>query len=519
MKMQKKSLADKINALITSKPVHFDSDEEPEETKAKVVEYHDDDDISDNEFRQSKIRRQNIDTLDKVDKRYAGKKISRKDMYSEDDEDDEEEDEEDEEDISKDMESKGSEEAMEKEEMDGTLEESSDESQDKGTDSQEGSEGAESEESEEDYDVDLNNPLYKKRDSTIKTMSETNARVEMEKGNCVRNQLRLWENLLEVRIKLQKCVVVSNQMPQYDTHKELRSDASFAKEIDETKNKLTLLLDNMLRLKELLLKQYPETNNLHTNSKKRKAGEDEDDKDGRVDDPMDEEISSDTEDEADNGEGSSANEETKPVEGPTPRKRLKNKNYEHVLREDNSSYTEYRDSVIKKWNEKTRITTMSKSAGQTTLKQVGFAMSDIGKLRSRTRLKRSEYGIVGKSLPLDDNDGRRRTQEYDPEIYDDDDFYHQLLRDLIAYKSADVTDPIQLSKQWIQLQNMRNKMKRRIDTHATKGRRVRYNVHDKLVNFMTPIAVYDTWTDSAKNELYNSLFGKIKSSAEEQANE
>lgn len=68
MKIQK-SLADKINALITSKPVHFDTDEEQEETKAKVVEYYNENDTSDDEFRQSKIRKQNIDTLDKVDKR------------------------------------------------------------------------------------------------------------------------------------------------------------------------------------------------------------------------------------------------------------------------------------------------------------------------------------------------------------------------------------------------------------------------------------------------------------------
>lgn len=67
-KTQKEILADKINALVTSKPVHFDSDEEPEETKAKVV-YYNENDASDDEFRQSKIRRQNIDTLDKVDKR------------------------------------------------------------------------------------------------------------------------------------------------------------------------------------------------------------------------------------------------------------------------------------------------------------------------------------------------------------------------------------------------------------------------------------------------------------------
>lgn len=69
LKTQKKSLTDKINSLITSKPVHFDLDEEVDETKAKVVQYYDESVSSDDEFRQSKIRRQNVDTLDKVDER------------------------------------------------------------------------------------------------------------------------------------------------------------------------------------------------------------------------------------------------------------------------------------------------------------------------------------------------------------------------------------------------------------------------------------------------------------------
>lgn len=66
--MARRSLADKINALITTKP-DFGSDEEPDETKAKVVERHDESEASDDEFRESKIRRQNIDTLDQVDRR------------------------------------------------------------------------------------------------------------------------------------------------------------------------------------------------------------------------------------------------------------------------------------------------------------------------------------------------------------------------------------------------------------------------------------------------------------------
>lgn len=65
--MAEKNLTSEINALFTEKS-DYNSDEEPEETKAKVVEYYDEDDTPE-EFRQSKFRTQNVDTLDKVDER------------------------------------------------------------------------------------------------------------------------------------------------------------------------------------------------------------------------------------------------------------------------------------------------------------------------------------------------------------------------------------------------------------------------------------------------------------------
>lgn len=35
---------------------------------------------------------------------------------------------------------------------------------------------------------------------------------------------------------------------------------------------------------------------------------------------------------------------------------------------------------------------------------------------------------------------------YDPEIFDDSDFYHQQLRELIERKTSDINDPIALSR-------------------------------------------------------------------------
>jgi len=65
--MARKNLADELNILIMSKP-DFDLDEE-EGIKAKIVEPYNENDDSDDKLQISKIRKQNIDTLDKVDKR------------------------------------------------------------------------------------------------------------------------------------------------------------------------------------------------------------------------------------------------------------------------------------------------------------------------------------------------------------------------------------------------------------------------------------------------------------------
>lgn len=50
-------------------------------------------------------------------------------------------------------------------------------------------------------------------------------------------------------------------------------------------------------------------------------------------------------------------------------------------------------------------------------------------------------------------------------------------------------------------------MKRKVDTRSTKGRKLRYTVHTKLVNFMAPND-QSMWSEEAKQDLRSSLFGK-----------
>jgi hypothetical protein len=61
-------------------------------------------------------------------------------------------------------------------------------------------------------------------------------------------------------------------------------------------------------------------------------------------------------------------------------------------------------------------------------------------------------------------------------------------------------------RQWLEIQKLRSKAKRKVDSKASKGRRLRYQVHPKLVSFMAPYPEA-SWNDIAKNELFASLFG------------
>lgn len=78
----------------------------------------------------------------------------------------------------------------------------------------------------------------------------------------------------------------------------------------------------------------------------------------------------------------------------------------------------------------------------------------------RTRVYRGKGERTGSSLSS-------QPGEKDPEVFDDTDFYQQLLRDVIDARSG-AGD----GQDWIQAQKERKK-KKVVDTKASKGRKIR----------------------------------------------
>ncbi|XP_074524078.1 protein AATF [Halichoeres trimaculatus] len=546
------SFSQELENLLNPLPKFADpEDDEDEATKAKVIETfnEDDEDDEDGEGVSRSSLRKNITTLlSDTDRRYAGKTVSRQQLMmdmegsSDNEEDDDDEDGEGDED--------GDENSMDDEDGD---ENDLDDDEDLDSDSQldvnkadvtfpqgvdfhkltegmddlgvsedddgdsgdetEGSDGNEGsdDDDDDDYDDIEEDGENDENEGAVQTFSQDKIDEEMEKGKAVKNQLALWDQLLEGRIKIQKALVTTNQLPQPDTLLEFKRSggAELAGELKNTNKALKALQRSLVELHDQLL---------YRNSDTRSIALGETDPQGDYDD---EEINSD--------------EEESVQESGAPKRKLDMAEYPDLMAKRFAAFQPYCNATLQKWHDKTRLTMGKSSKGfgafdRNILTQVDQVLMDKERLVRRTQTRRSEYRILGKreaSAPSTEivfTEGEEAEQQLkanthlkdlDEDIFDDDDFYHQLLRELIERKTSasDPNDQVAMGRQWLAIQKLRSKIKKKVDTKASKGRKVRFHIHSKLVNFMAPMD-HSSMSDEARSELYRGLFGQNSTARE-----
>ena len=181
------------------------------------------------------------------------------------------------------------------------------------------------------------------------------------------------------------------------------------------------------------------------------------------------------------------------------------------MRSQELSAAPSRASVLEKWNQKARgasaITPKNKlnnSSANQSIVDVLQEQLHGDRLTKRARTPRS-------CAPLQLASAASTTTSESSLIYDDADFYGLLLQSLLEQRSADsiaasASSSVSLSLPTGFQMRREAKTKKNIDTKASKGRKMRYTVHEKLQNFM---AVEDrsTWAERAADELFGSLFG------------
>ncbi|XP_058813051.1 protein Aatf [Topomyia yanbarensis] len=461
-----KTVSDKIHEQIAAKVAVNADDSEDEETRPRFSEFDENDEILQKAANRglSDIRKKNIKLLDTVDRKYRGLVSCRDDVFT--------------------GEKDGGESELSDSEDDGQqpgafvrLRPSNDDSysddgeEDDGSDSQEVDEFNDDEEDDED-NFSLGDFLGQSTADTQKLLQEENQQEVVQKGICVQNQLKMWERLLEIRIKMQPSLITANSLPHEDKYNGLCKDSKFKEAADKIVQTVESTLTNLLVLQETLAQRFSETKDLLKTGTKRKRND----------------------------------------ESGTKSKSQRLSNFETTINANFTSYKPYRNDVIQKWYDRTKASSNIKNAQQSLniIKKIENGMLAKDDLIRKSQLYRGGYELFEKSA-LQISKFHAESEDapdpvYNEEIFDDSDFYHALLRELIEYKSNTVDNPQEISAKLAELQKLRSKMKKQVDTRASKGRKIRYVVHKKLVNFTAPESSHE-WTEEAKNELFSSLFG------------
>jgi len=165
-----------------------------------------------------------------------------------------------------------------------------------------------------------------------------------------------------------------------------------------------------------------------------------------------------------------------------------------------------RQQILEKWSDKAKNTVvlpttrrLNATVQSTIIDVLNTHLSDMDRLTKRTHVPRS-------CAPSQVAKGLVESQE----IYDDADFYGPLLKDLLEQRSQENIGALNgLSFQSVAPWQAAREAKTRkvVDTRASKGRKMRFTVQEKIQNFMAP-EDRGKWGDRQREELFASLFGR-----------
>ncbi|ROW08523.1 hypothetical protein VMCG_03049 [Cytospora schulzeri] len=165
-----------------------------------------------------------------------------------------------------------------------------------------------------------------------------------------------------------------------------------------------------------------------------------------------------------------------------------------------------RKKVLDKWSNrvKSTTTTMNKTrqlgaaaGSQSLISVLEDQLVNSDRLVKRTHVPRSCAPVQA---------GRKMAE--DPEIYDDADFYQLLLKELVDQRTSDTAaggDASVPTVRWTAIKEA--KTRKQVDRRASKGRKLRFTVHEKLQNFMAP-EDRRSWEEEAIDRLFGTLFGQ-----------
>ena len=443
-----------------------------------------------NKKKQIKKDIKNFDEMKKELEKYKGKNISYNDLQNSDsEEDNEEEDSKEEEEENNEEEEENMEENedddnynekenIEKEEDDNNMKPNilnDDDNKEK-----------ESEESvDEEKEMTLQEKMEKQDEQYLKTLSKV-TKDEIRKAKNIINQKELYETFVGIRIALQNLLSDINSLPTSKNFSKFLELSS--KETQDLYQKLKLnvnstFYDTIIFHKEFLKKQnYPKSEQFNPVLELEKLLKKKEDFN-----EMDEQL---------------------------------NKIHNNLFKIDQKIMNIwYRKTVVNQFQTNNKI--IKKLSNNDNFCE--HVLSSVENNMNTLLKKTQKYNNAN------DNNmqllGRKRLSaeeyEYDKEIFNDNDFYNFLLKEFLLNNEKEIDENNYVEKRdenglvegrydltMRYILNRNTKIKKNVDTKATKNRKIRYDKHEEIINFMVP--ENNDKEISGRNIIINSLFGTKK---------
>ncbi|KAK3332116.1 apoptosis antagonizing transcription factor-domain-containing protein [Cercophora scortea] len=304
----------------------------------------------------------------------------------------------------------------------------------------------EAEGNSDDERAELRKIMSEGQKSIVATMSQA-AKADAEKGAAVRAQRRAFDSILNLRIRLQKALVAANTFSMVDSDQDATEPYQAA---EEAALKLWNTIDSVRH------SFRPESKAKAGEKRKRDVGPD------------------------------------------TSSQSI----WERMEMMEESAVSRRR-KVLDKWSARVRTTataTKTRRLGESASQSLASVLDDqllsADRLIKRARTPRSCAPVQA-----------AKKVEEDREIYDDADFYQLLLKELVDQRSMDVAAPGEFvaTVRWAALKEA--KTRKLVDRKASKGRKLRYTVHEKLQNFMAP-EDRRQWEEHAIDRFFGTMFGQ-----------
>ncbi|KAF4637656.1 hypothetical protein G7Y89_g419 [Cudoniella acicularis] len=303
--------------------------------------------------------------------------------------------------------------------------------------------------------AELRKIMNEEQKTVVATISQA-AKVDADKGNAVKEQRKVFDSLLSVRMVLQKALIATNSMAGNEE-----------KESDEVANQPYEAAE------EAAIKLWNTLDGLRHELSKSKTGV------------------------------KAGQKRKRGIDISTPSSKIWDK-----MQSSEVSMIDTRQTTLEKWSAKVRGTTstpltrkLNPNAGAQSITSVlQDQLANSEHLVKRTKIPRS-------CAPLQ----RDLKMVEDPNIYDDGNFYQMLLKELVDQRRVEsLTAPITglgnaTTLQWTAVKEA--KTKKNVDTKASKGRKMRYTVHEKLQNFMAP-EDRGSWEPEAIGRFFGTLLGQ-----------